>query len=72
MFATVYVYSNSLPSLEVREVHTTGKKTIQNNLELYSKNCSRTCSGVSSKETGDLILTKLPPPPSLGGQLNSF
>lgn len=64
MFAMVYVYSNTVsPSLEFKEVHTTGKKTTQNNLELYSKNCSQTCSGVSSKETGDLILTKLPPPP---------
>lgn len=64
MFAVVYVYSNTVsPSLEFKEVHATGKKTTQNSLELYSKNCSQTCSGVSSKETGDLILTKLLPPP---------
>lgn len=72
MFAMVYVYSNTVsPSLEFKEVHTTGKKTTQNSLELYSKNCSQTCSGVSSKETGDLILTKYHHP-SLGRQLNSF
>lgn len=47
-----------------------GTKNTHN--ELCSENFPWTCSEVSSKKAGDLILRKLPLPSFLGGYLNSF